>query len=177
MTKINFNTTSLPLTAHGINFKSSANTGSTYTAYARQEVILAAGAIQSPALLQLSGIGDPLVLNPLGITVLSPLVAVGKNLQEQTMNSLGARGNGFDAGGTGPSDVIAYPNLDQLYGSAQAATVKSGITANLSAWATSQQESALSADALLNIYQAQADQIVNKGAPVAELFYDTGFPE
>jgi choline dehydrogenase-like flavoprotein len=179
VTKILFTGTAVPLTAKGINFKSSQNTGSTYTAFASKEVILAAGAIQSPALLQLSGIGDPIVLNPLGIQVLSPLVSVGLNLQEQTMNSLGARGNGFDAGGTGPSDCIGYPNLDQLYGSTQAAIVKKGIMANLTTWAQSQASagSVLSAQALQQVYAVQADQIVNKGAPVVELFYDTGFPE
>ena len=63
--------------------------GETFTVKAKREVILSAGAIQSPALLQLSGIGDPAILNSLGIKVLSPLVSVGRNLQEQTMNSLG----------------------------------------------------------------------------------------
>jgi choline dehydrogenase len=179
VTKITFTGTTLPLTANGITFKSSSNSGSTYTAFASKEVILSAGAIQSPALLQLSGIGDPAVLNPLNIPVLNPLTSVGRNLQEQTMNSLGARGNGFNANGTGPSDVIAYPNLDQLLGSAQASTVKQGIMANLSAWAQSQSQlgGGLSAAALQQVYQIQADQIVNKGAPVVELFYDTGYPE
>lgn len=30
------------------------------------------------------------------------------------MNSVGAGGNGFDVGGRGPPDVIAYPNLPGL---------------------------------------------------------------
>jgi hypothetical protein len=67
--------------------------------------------------------------------------------------------------------------LDQLLGSTQAAVVKQGIMQNLTMWAQSQQGSALSAAALQQIYQVQADQIVNKGAPVVELFYDTGYPE
>ncbi|HWW48257.1 MAG TPA: GMC family oxidoreductase N-terminal domain-containing protein [Xanthobacteraceae bacterium] len=46
---------------------------------ARAEVILAAGAAQSPQLLELSGIGDPAVLSPLGIAVQHALPGVGAN--------------------------------------------------------------------------------------------------
>ena len=42
------------------------------------------------------------------------------------MNTLGANGNGFDRGGKGPSNCIAYPNLHQVFGS-QGATVASQI--------------------------------------------------
>ena len=51
-------------------------------ARARREVILAAGAIGSPQLLMLSGIGDPDKLAGLGIDVIAPLPAVGTNLQD-----------------------------------------------------------------------------------------------
>jgi choline dehydrogenase-like flavoprotein len=51
-------------------------------ARARCEVILAAGAIGSPQLLMLSGIGDPDKLAGLGIDVVAPLPAVGTNLQD-----------------------------------------------------------------------------------------------
>jgi choline dehydrogenase len=46
---------------------------------ARAEVILAAGAAQSPQLLELSGIGDPAILSPLGIAVEHALPGVGAN--------------------------------------------------------------------------------------------------
>jgi choline dehydrogenase len=49
---------------------------------ARREVILCGGAINSPQLLQLSGIGDPALLQPLGIPVTAPLKGVGENLQD-----------------------------------------------------------------------------------------------
>jgi len=49
---------------------------------ARREVILCGGAINSPQLLQLSGIGDPALLQPLGIQVIAPLKGVGENLQD-----------------------------------------------------------------------------------------------
>jgi len=47
-----------------------------------REVILSAGAIQSPQILMLSGIGDPVELKKVGIDVLTSLPGVGKNLQD-----------------------------------------------------------------------------------------------
>jgi len=46
------------------------------------EVVLCGGAIGSPQLLQLAGIGDPAHLRPLGIEVLVDLPGVGANLQD-----------------------------------------------------------------------------------------------
>lgn len=50
--------------------------------YAAREVILCAGAIQSPQLLMLSGIGDGAALQVAGIPVQAHLPGVGKNLQD-----------------------------------------------------------------------------------------------
>ncbi|MBI3376396.1 MAG: choline dehydrogenase [Betaproteobacteria bacterium] len=52
------------------------------TARANREVILSAGALQSPQLLQLSGIGPKSVLEQHGIAVLRELPGVGENLQD-----------------------------------------------------------------------------------------------
>jgi choline dehydrogenase len=49
---------------------------------ASREVILSAGAIGSPHLLQLSGVGDPDVLGEAGIAVHHALAGVGKNFQD-----------------------------------------------------------------------------------------------
>ncbi|MCP4821724.1 MAG: choline dehydrogenase [Shimia sp.] len=49
---------------------------------ARREVVLSAGAIGSPQILMLSGIGDPDALAPHGIEVKAALKGVGKNLQD-----------------------------------------------------------------------------------------------
>ena len=51
------------------------------TVRADREVILCAGAFNSPHLLMLSGIGDPDALRGLGIDVVAPLPAVGRNLE------------------------------------------------------------------------------------------------
>jgi choline dehydrogenase-like flavoprotein len=49
---------------------------------ARREIILSAGAIQSPQLLMLSGIGDGEVLRALGVEVVAHRPGIGGNLQD-----------------------------------------------------------------------------------------------
>lgn len=71
---------------------------------AKREVILSAGAINSPQLLQLSGIGEPEHLKSVDIDCVHALPGVGKNLQEHVdacilVNS--KLNNGFTASVTG----------------------------------------------------------------------------
>ncbi len=56
--------------------------GQIQTVRAEREVILSAGTLQSPQLLQLSGIGDASHLKRIGITPLIDLPGVGANLQD-----------------------------------------------------------------------------------------------
>ncbi len=56
--------------------------GSIKTATARKEVVLSAGSIGSPQLLQLSGIGPAKVLQDAGVDVVQDLPGVGENLQD-----------------------------------------------------------------------------------------------
>lgn len=56
--------------------------GQTRTVKATREVLLAAGAIGSPQLLQVSGIGPGAVLQKAGVGVLHELPGVGENLQD-----------------------------------------------------------------------------------------------
>jgi choline dehydrogenase len=53
-----------------------------HEARARAEVILAAGAIGSPQILQCSGVGPPALLAEVGVPVLHALPGVGANLQD-----------------------------------------------------------------------------------------------
>jgi choline dehydrogenase len=54
--------------------------GEIHQAYAEDEVIISAGPIKSPQLLELSGIGDATLLEKLGIPVVQHLPGVGENL-------------------------------------------------------------------------------------------------
>jgi choline dehydrogenase len=56
--------------------------GAKQTARAEREVILSGGAINSPQLLQLSGVGEPALLQRLGIKVRQALPGVGANLSD-----------------------------------------------------------------------------------------------
>ncbi|MCC2636811.1 MAG: glucose-methanol-choline oxidoreductase [Moraxellaceae bacterium] len=56
--------------------------GQVKTLRARREVILSAGAFQSPQLLMLSGVGDAAELQQHGIPLVQHLPGVGKNLQD-----------------------------------------------------------------------------------------------
>jgi choline dehydrogenase len=61
------------------------------TVTARREVILSAGALQSPKLLQLSGVGPADVLEAAGVQVKHDLPAVGRNLADHAMFSISYR--------------------------------------------------------------------------------------
>jgi len=58
---------------------------------AEREVILSGGAVNSPQILQLSGIGDPEHLAGLGIDVVASLPGVGRNLQDHLAISVKQR--------------------------------------------------------------------------------------
>jgi choline dehydrogenase len=87
----------------GVRFR---RDGALHEARATREVILSAGAVASPQLLELSGIGNPAVLCRLGIPVVHSLTGVGENLRDHygpmlkwTFNrrglSLAGRGRGL----------------------------------------------------------------------------------
>jgi choline dehydrogenase len=65
--------------AIGVRFRKH---GKDFECHAAREVILSAGAIQSPQLLQLSGIGPAQLLRAFDIPVLVDLPGVGENLQD-----------------------------------------------------------------------------------------------
>lgn len=65
--------------AIGIEYTKS---GSNYTVQARREIILCAGAFNSPTILQRSGIGDATWLQSMGISPIADLKGVGENLQD-----------------------------------------------------------------------------------------------
>ena len=65
--------------AVGISYR---RNGQTHEARARLEVILSAGAVNSPQLLQLSGIGPAALLTGKGVKVVQALDGVGRHLQD-----------------------------------------------------------------------------------------------
>ncbi|KAH9943228.1 alcohol oxidase [Epithele typhae] len=62
--------------------------GRTYVVPAKKEVILCAGTLKSPHILELSGIGNPNLLRKLGITPKVDLPGVGSNVQEHMVATI-----------------------------------------------------------------------------------------
>jgi choline dehydrogenase-like flavoprotein len=81
--------------------------GKTLTIRARREVIVSAGAFQSPHLLMLSGIGAGEELRRHGIPVLHHLPGVGRNLQDHLDINLNYRASHPDLIGMGPATGAA----------------------------------------------------------------------
>jgi len=77
--KITFDSSGEEAVATGVEYK---HKGKTITAIAYKEVVLTAGALRSPQLLQVSGVGDERHLGSLGIDVVANVPAVGENLHD-----------------------------------------------------------------------------------------------
>ncbi|CCI53482.1 choline dehydrogenase [Nostocoides jenkinsii] len=87
MHRPNLHVRTLALTTR-IRFAGTRATGIDYVSLGRRhtveagEVVLCGGAINTPQLLQLSGVGDPKLLRPMGIDIVSGLSGVGDHLQD-----------------------------------------------------------------------------------------------
>ena len=81
-TRITFQPYTQPLVATGLAFRIE---GKSYTATAKREVVLCAGALQSPQLLELSGVGGASLLRSKGVEVLYENSNVGENLHDHVL--------------------------------------------------------------------------------------------
>ncbi|PCH34877.1 hypothetical protein WOLCODRAFT_19639 [Wolfiporia cocos MD-104 SS10] len=79
VTKIIFSREREGLLATGVQFSVGSKL---YTVNATKEVVLSAGTVQTPQLLELSGIGNSTVIEQHGITTLVDLPGVGENFQD-----------------------------------------------------------------------------------------------
>ncbi|KAL7416690.1 GMC oxidoreductase-domain-containing protein, partial [Mrakia frigida] len=145
---------------------------------ANKEVIIACGSIQSPALLQLSGVGPASLLSSVGVETVIDLPGVGKNLNEQTSNVIGFTPNsGVEFGGIGPSDTIAFPSFNQLFG-ADSESTASQLASNIPAFAKAAADAGgvVSETAATALFELQRSLIVDNQVGLAELFFDSGYP-
>lgn len=84
VTKIIWQSTSGSATAAGLEYVTASGTTNQILG---REVILSAGCIQSAQILELSGVGDPSILNPLGIDTVVNLPNVGRGLRDPPMTN------------------------------------------------------------------------------------------
>lgn len=121
-------------TADGVQVTSADGTLSVLGA--RKEVILSAGSLVSPLLLELSGVGNPTVLAKHGIATVVDLPTVGENLQDQINNELVYTPPAnftatFDNGNVG---FVAYPAASHVF-TANATATAADVKAKLPAYA------------------------------------------
>ena len=83
-------------TALGVEFSKGGQGGELSQVSAKKEVILSGGTINSPQLLQLSGIGEGALLRSLGIEVVHELAGVGENLRDHYAPRFCARVKGIE---------------------------------------------------------------------------------
>ena len=86
VTKLHFDAAGKRATAVSVNYK-----GKTVKLTAHREIILAAGAIQSPQILELSGVGQADRLQQLGLDVVHNLQGVGENFSDHYISRLSWR--------------------------------------------------------------------------------------
>lgn len=97
---------------------------------------------------------------------------VGRNLQEQTMNSVGGNSAG-DADGSGPSGTIAFLGIDALF--SNASDVRANVESQLDGWAQQVVDAGAhsSKAGLLKQYNKLVSGIWDQGWGVYELFSDS----
>ncbi|PTB72420.1 GMC oxidoreductase [Trichoderma longibrachiatum ATCC 18648] len=142
--------------------------GSVRTVNARKEVILSAGALRTPLILELSGVGNPDILNRLGIETVVNSPGVGENMIDQSNVALTySTKDSFP----GYAPYATFVNATSLFGDSidsLAASTKKKIPT----WAqhiADESNGAITAEAIENRLQVQHDLIFKKGATIAEI--------
>lgn len=150
VTKIHFDTSNATsAVATGVSY-SAGDGQATYTANATNEVIVTAGAIGSPQLLQLSGVGRKSDLQSAGVQQVIDLPGVGYNLQDHLSTSITyAPANGVTippskitndpVTDSYVNDATAYLDINTVLGGAQPAqsflsSLKSSISNSVSSY-------------------------------------------
>ncbi|KAE8317147.1 putative glucose oxidase [Aspergillus transmontanensis] len=136
---------------------------------ARREVIIAAGAMRTPAILELSGVGNPRILEKYGIPVQVNLPSVGENLQDQLNTSIVVSTNTPVTG----TRTVAFASASDIFGSSVqsvAATVRSQLQ-EYADIAASESNGAMRKEDLLRMFEVQHDLVFGQGAPAAEFVF------
>ncbi|KAG9193389.1 hypothetical protein G6011_03424 [Alternaria panax] len=157
--------------ASGVEVMDAKN--ATYIISASKEVIVAAGAIRSPALLEHSGVGNPAILEPLGIRTINTLHSVGSNLPDQPQNGIVYSSS---VNWTGYPTFVTYPTASDLFGDDLPALMNE-IRANLSAYAETivadYAPNTISVDTQKQLLEHQVDLVFDASStvPLAEILW------
>ncbi|EIM92930.1 alcohol oxidase [Stereum hirsutum FP-91666 SS1] len=154
--------------------------GGILTFNATREVVVSAGALFSPAVLQHSGIGNSTFLQSLGITPVLDLPGVGSNFQDQTlMTNISFPINNASASNTNITGTEALLGIVVAHATADNAFGPNGTAMVASAYRNISAERALESGGVVNFesLSEQASVIadaIEADHPLIELFFTPG---
>ncbi|KAK1143575.1 hypothetical protein N8T08_006185 [Aspergillus melleus] len=157
-------------TARGVEIASRNGTVSVVSA--SQEVIVSAGSLKTPGILELSGIGNPDILSKYNIPVTVDLPTVGENLQDQVNAAFAATTRTNITGGS----TVTYPNVYDIFGN-ETASIAHTLRSNLHKYAHETAKvngNIMKAKHLLPLFELQYDLIFNQKTPIAEILFMPG---
>ncbi|KAL9622538.1 MAG: hypothetical protein Q9160_003035 [Pyrenula sp. 1 TL-2023] len=140
---------------------------------ATREVILSAGAFRSPAILELSGVGNPKILSRLGIDIQLSNPAVGESLQDQPANLFTYQLTN-ETGIEGFTPWANFATANDLFGD-QTSEIANYTRHQLHSWAVrvaNSSDGAVNATALEYLFRVQHNLIFRQNVPCVEMLLD-----
>ncbi|KAI0455677.1 GMC oxidoreductase [Xylaria acuta] len=134
---------------------------------ATEEVILSAGALRSPLILESSGVGNPSLLNELGIETLIDLPGVGEYLQEQP-NTVLVYSSTQNMSGSAP--YATFPTAQDMFGD-ETSAINASTAAQIPDWAkkvAAASNGAVKAANVEKLLRIQHDLIFKKNVTIGE---------
>lgn len=138
------------------------------TLEAKKEIILSAGALRTPLILERSGVGNRKRLEKLGIETLVNLPGVGENVIDQPNLPL-IYASTLKTEGYAP--YATFPTAKDLFG-ADFSSIATSTKGQLQEWATTlaaESHGGLNAEALYKIFQIQHNLMFERHVTVAEI--------
>lgn len=160
------------LVADGVRYV--AADGKAVVLKAKKEVVLSAGTLRTPVILERSGVGSPRILDQLGVETRIKLPAVGENYNDAA-HVFALNAGGVDIEGLANAYHV-YLTAAQLFGSVEAARAASeAVLARIPGWAAATASAAreagsdMDATAIEQVMGVQHRLVFEKGAPAAEI--------
>ena len=157
--------------AHAAGISVTGSLGNNTTILANHEVILSAGSLKSPTILEASGVGNPAILAAQDIPLKVSLPSVGFNLQDQPMLGI-LHPAGTTQNFTGYPTFVTFATARDLFGDNVTnveAYIRSQIPVYARAISTRAAPNATTSAIQEKLLSAQADLIFRDLIPVAEI--------
>ncbi|TGJ81798.1 hypothetical protein E0Z10_g6978 [Xylaria hypoxylon] len=134
---------------------------------AAEEVILSAGALRSPLILESSGVGNPSLLNSLGIETRVDLPGVGEYLQEQP-NTVLVYSSTLNWSGSAP--YATFSTAQDMFGD-ETSSIETSTLAQIPDWAkkvAAASNGAVEAANVEKLFRVQHDLVFRQNATLGE---------